>query len=78
MYCAERQEDNDVTDQELLKCYTDFVPFLAAVCGPGCEIVIHNVTNPEQSIIAIGNGTSHFPAGCSDPQRANLPAEPRG
>jgi len=47
-----------VTDQELLKCYTDFVPFLAAVCGPGCEIVIHDVTNPEQSIIAIGNGIS--------------------
>ena len=33
-----------MTDQELLKCYTDFVPFLAAVCGPGCEIVIHDVT----------------------------------
>lgn len=47
-----------MTDQELLKCYTDFVPFLAAVCGPGCEIVIHDVTNPEQSIIAIGNGIS--------------------
>lgn len=47
-----------MTDQELLKIYTNFVPFLAAVCGPGCEIVIHDVTNPEQSIIAIGNGVS--------------------
>ena len=39
-----------MTDQELLKCYTDFVPFLAAVCGPGCEIVVHDVTNPEMSV----------------------------
>ena len=47
-----------MTDQELLRIYTGFVHFLASVCGPGCEIVIHDVTNPEQSIIAIGNGLS--------------------
>lgn len=47
-----------MTDQELLKCYTDFVPFLAAVCGPGCEIVVHDVADPEMSVVAIGNGIS--------------------
>lgn len=47
-----------VTDQELLQVYVDFVPFLAEVCGPGCEIVIHDVTTPEHSIIAISNGVS--------------------
>lgn len=47
-----------MTDQELLHVYVDFVPFLAEVCGPGCEIVIHDVTNPEHSIIAISNGVS--------------------
>lgn len=47
-----------MTDQELLQVYVGFVPFLAEVCGPGCEVVIHDVTNPEHSIIAISNGVS--------------------
>lgn len=47
-----------MTDQELLKCYTNFVPFLSAVCGPGSEIVIHDVTNPKMSVVAIGNRNS--------------------
>lgn len=45
-------------DQELLNVYVGLVPFLAAVCGPGAEIVVHDVMNTENSIIAIGNGIS--------------------
>ena len=33
-----------MTDQEMLQIYTGLVPFLAGVCGPGCEIVVHDVT----------------------------------
>lgn len=29
------------------------MPFLADVCGPGCEIVLHDVTDPDHSLIAI-------------------------
>lgn len=47
-----------MTDQELLALYEGFVPFLAEVCGPDCEIVIHDVTDPEHSLIAIRNPTS--------------------
>lgn len=44
-----------VTDKEILKHYVSMVPFLAEVCGTGCEIVIHDVTDPEKSMIAIAN-----------------------
>lgn len=47
-----------MTDQELLKTYTELVPFLAKVCGSGCEIVVHDITNPEHSLIAIENNLS--------------------
>lgn len=47
-----------LTDQELLKLYIGLVPFLAQVCGPGSEVVVHDVTRPESSIVAIGNGVS--------------------
>ncbi len=47
-----------MTDQEILQVYIGLVPFLAAVCGPGCEIVIHDVTDPEHSLIAIENSLS--------------------
>lgn len=47
-----------MTDQEVLKVYIDLVPFLAKVCGPGCEIVVHDVTDPEHSLVAIQNSIS--------------------
>ena len=47
-----------MTDQEMLQIYTGLVPFLAGVCGPGCEIVVHDVTDPEHSLIAIENSLS--------------------
>jgi len=48
----------DVTDQELLKIYIDIVPFLSEVCGPGSEIVVHDVSNPNCSLVTIGNPVS--------------------
>lgn len=47
-----------VTDRELLQIYIGMVPFLAEVCGPGCEVVVHDVTDPEHSLIAIRNSVS--------------------
>ncbi len=47
-----------MTDKELLDIYAGLVPFLSTVCGAGSEIVIHDVTNPDHSIVAIGNGNS--------------------
>ena len=47
-----------MTDQEVLQTYIGLVPFLAKVCGPGCEIVVHDVTDPEHSLVAIENSIS--------------------
>ncbi len=47
-----------MTNQELLQIYTSFSNFLAEVLGPGCEIVVHDVTDPNHSIIAIHNSLS--------------------
>ena len=32
------------------------VPMLAAMAGPHLEVVLHDVSNPENSVIAIANG----------------------
>lgn len=45
-------------NQDVLQMYVNLVPFLAQVCGPGSEIVIHDVTNPTHSIVAIANDNS--------------------
>ena len=45
-------------DQQIFKQYIDLLPFLAAVLGNECEIVIHDLTNPQASIIAIKNPVS--------------------
>lgn len=47
-----------MTDNELLQVYVSLVPFLSEVLGPGTEIVIHDVSAPEHSLIAIGNNLS--------------------
>lgn len=47
-----------MTDHQLLDIYVSLVPFLAEVCGKGCEIVVHDVTNPSRSVIAIANNTT--------------------
>ena len=47
-----------MTNQEILGFYSELVPFFAAVCGPGCEVVLHDVTDPEHSLIRIANPLS--------------------
>ncbi len=47
-----------MTDQEVLQLYINIAPFLAEVCGPGCEIVIHDTKEPEHSLAAIYNNVS--------------------
>ena len=43
-------------DKEVLDLFLPWVDFLAEMAGPGCEVFLHNVSNPEKSIIAIRNG----------------------
>lgn len=43
-------------DKEVLDLFLPWVDFLAEMAGPGCEVVLHDVSNPEKSIIAIRNG----------------------
>ena len=45
-----------MTDHEVLEVYRSLVPFLAQLCGPCCEVVLHDVSNPSCSVIAIENG----------------------
>lgn len=47
-----------MTDDEMIKLYVSLVPFLSEVCGPGTEIVVHDASCPEHSLIAIGNNIS--------------------
>lgn len=43
-------------DRHILQMYVPLVDFIADICGAGCEVVLHDVSNPEQSVIAIRNG----------------------
>lgn len=54
-----------LTDRDLLQLYSNLVPFLAEVCGPGCEVVLHDATNPEHSLVAIRNSISGRQVGAS-------------
>ena len=46
-----------MTDQELLEMYKPMVSFLSSLCGPGCEVLLHDVSKLEKgTVIAIANG----------------------
>lgn len=47
-----------MTDNEVLEIYTNLLPFLGNVLGPSCELCVHDVRNPEKSIIAIENSAT--------------------
>lgn len=47
-----------MTDQEALQVYIGLAPFLAKVCGNGAEIVVHDMTDPAHSLVAIENAIS--------------------
>lgn len=40
----------------ILKKYIPFVEFLGQALGPNCEVVLHDLTNPDNAIVAIANG----------------------
>ena len=43
-------------DSELLQAYIPMVKFIAALSGPRCEVVLHDLRDIEHSILAIENG----------------------
>lgn len=47
-----------MTDKELMSVYINFGEFLSHVFGSACEIVIHDLTDYEHSIVAIYNNAS--------------------
>lgn len=47
---------SDEASTQLLQRYIPMVKFIASVMGKHCEVVLHDLTNPEQSIVAIENG----------------------
>lgn len=48
-----------MTNQEILNGYRALVPFLAELCGPNCEVLLHDVTNPKASVVAVANAELH-------------------
>lgn len=40
----------------LVAAYIPLVHFLGEAVGPNCEVVLHDLSDPEQSIVAIANG----------------------
>lgn len=46
-----------MTDSEVLELYKPMVPFLASLCGSGCEVLLHDVSKTEEgTVVAIANG----------------------
>lgn len=46
-----------MTNDELLKLFVPMVDFLGHVLGKHAEVLLHDVSSPEQSVIAICNGS---------------------
>ena len=42
-------------ENDTLNTWLPFVDFLAEACGSSCEVVLHDLLNPEHSIVAIRN-----------------------
>lgn len=45
-----------MTNSEILKSYIPIIDFIANICGPSYEVLLHDVSKPESSVIAIRNG----------------------
>lgn len=43
-------------NRKIIERYIPMVDFIAAIMGDNCEVVLHDITTPENSIIAIKNG----------------------
>ncbi len=57
-YTAHSKGDTVLTDKEVLQRYIDVLPFFGKVCGPGAELVVHDLSDPEHSLVAIENNIS--------------------
>ena len=44
------------SNSEMVCAYIPMVDFISEILGPNCEVVLHDLTNPEHSIVAIRNG----------------------
>ena len=42
-----------MTNEEILNLYKSLVPFIANLLGPSSEVLLHDVSNPEHSVVAI-------------------------
>lgn len=45
-----------ILDSELVRAYIPMVDFISDILGNNCEVVLHDLSNPEESIVAIRNG----------------------
>lgn len=45
-----------MTDQATLDLYRPMVHFIAEMFGPTCEVLLHDISKPEASVIEIANG----------------------
>ncbi len=45
-----------MTDEERLESCKPIAQFISEICGPACEVVLHNVKDQENSVIEIFNG----------------------
>ncbi len=52
-------------DKEILNIYKQMVPFLASICGPSSEVVLHDLSDVNKSIISIENSKSGRTVGSS-------------
>jgi predicted transcriptional regulator YheO len=45
-----------ISNSELVRSYIPMVDFISDIMGNNCEVVLHDLTDPEKSIVAIRNG----------------------
>lgn len=46
----------NMNNKKLLDKYISLIDFLGIICGPNFEIVLHDISTPEHSVIAVANG----------------------
>ena len=45
-----------MTDKEILDSFRPMVSFLAELCGASCEVLLHDLSHPDHSVVEIANG----------------------
>jgi predicted transcriptional regulator YheO len=45
-----------ISNSDIVRSYIPLVDFISEILGSNCEVVLHDLSNPEASIIAIRNG----------------------